>query len=125
MKITSTKLYEYNPEDKLPEKFVTYINQALEQLIRATSGNLSLEDNLKGQKLTLSLTHNQSQTTNVNGSDVVGVIPLKVKTDAGKAEAFANLSWFVDSSGKLVFVPQFKNASVTEAQECTLYILKQ
>ena len=129
-KFTATKLFEYakvagTPAGKELEEFITFVNQNFEQIIRGISGNLTLEDNIKGQKLTLSLIHNREVTTTVNGGDVVGILPLRVLTDSNVKEAFENLSWWVNSSGKLVLYPQFKNASATESLECTIYILKQ
>lgn len=97
---------------------VNYINSNIEALIRAVDGQLTLEENIKGQILNTTLTHGVATVVAVNTRDVNGLICLQVTSDA--MDAF---TWAFDNKQNFTITAYFKSGSGKRA--CKFFLIAQ
>ena len=81
MKITASRLFDFasiatSQAAGEIKSFIDYSNGNFEKIVRALSGELTLQDNMKGQTLQVSCTHNTLVSVSVNSTSIAGVIVL-------------------------------------------------
>ena len=111
MKLNAQRLFDYatiaaTQAGKEIKGLVDYLNQNIEQLIRAVDGQLTLEENIKGQIINVTLSHGVATTVAVNSRDVVGLISLQVTSDA-----MDSFTWSFDNKDNFVITAYFKSGS--------------
>lgn len=108
MKITASRLFDFasiasSKAAQEIKSFIDYSNSNFEKIVRALSGELTLQDNVKGQIINVGLSHGVSQSVAVNSKNIVGVVILSSGTSS--VDAF---NWQINSKGELQFTVHFK-----------------
>lgn len=122
MRLNSQRLFDFaliaaTEAGKAIKPLVDYLNSNIEQLIRAVDGQLTLEENIKGQIINVSLTHGVSTAVAVNSRDVNGLICLQVTGDA-----MSSFSWSFDSKDNFNVTAYFKSGSGKKACRFFLFL---
>lgn len=99
--------------------FIEFVNQNFDSILRAMRGQLTLDENIKSQTLSVSLRHGQETTLALANTSVLGAVPVLVRHASDGLESF-NLSQ--TSKGAWRIVPYFREAS-SEVRDVTLVIL--
>ena len=121
MKIQASRLFDFallaatkaGPEIK---PFIDYCNGNFEKIVRALAGELTLQDNIKGQFVTVGLSHGVYQSVSVNSKSIVGVVPMSSATSS-----IAAFNWQINAKGELQFTVSFA-ADPAKAVSCKFFV---
>ena len=121
MKIQASRLFDFallaaskaGPEIK---PFIDYCNSNFEKIVRALAGELTLQDNVKGQFVTVGLSHGIAQSVSVNSKSIVGVVPM-----SSGASSIAAFNWQLNAKGELQITVSFK-ADPGKAESCKFFV---
>ncbi len=100
--------------------FFAYVNGVVENLVKAVSGQLTLGDNLKGQLLSVKLTHATSVKVALTSRDIHGLVSLRCdgNTVEGLDYAFA-----ADDSFSIT--AYFRDTTTGEAHTCVIFAFRK
>ena len=108
MKIQASRLFDFallaaTKAGVEVKPFIDYCNSNFEKIVRSLAGELTLQDNVKGQIITVSVSHGIAQSVSVNSKSIVGVVPL-----ASSTSSIAAFNWQLNSKGDLQFTVSFQ-----------------
>jgi hypothetical protein len=97
--------------------FIDYVNQGFGQIVRALSGELTFNDNLKGEIITVELLHATATRAQVKSRDILTIIPLSVESNTlyGLDRSFTD-------AGELQLTAYWRSTPVTTAIKCTFFV---
>jgi hypothetical protein len=95
---------------------VDYLNTNLEKIVRAVNGELTLQDNIKGQIVSTQLQHGIATSVACNSTEIHGITSLQCDADAISA-----LNWQFDNKGALQLTAYFQSASATK-RTCKFFV---
>jgi hypothetical protein len=79
--------------------FIDYVNGVNDNVIRALRNELTLTDNMKGQFITVELTHATASTVSITQRSIAGIVHMK--TTATDGDTLQSFDWQFTSSGQL------------------------
>lgn len=115
MKLSAVKLFELaalSPDlrGKL-EPLVSFVNTNFDQVLRALSGQLNLDDNLSARRLTVSLSNGIAKDiVVVNAQLVVGILPLRVQHPSTSC---LGVGWRVVDDRTIRITPTFSDSAAS------------
>jgi hypothetical protein len=123
MKITLPRIFDSSrmlatEAGKQVSELIDFCQQAFEQLIKLTRNNITFEDNIKCQVVTVTLRHNE-QTVLASTSRIKGIIPTRVF-----GNALASYTWSYNDKSQLTFTATFATAT-SSAVSVTLILLQE
>lgn len=125
MKITIPRIFDSarilaKPFGKDIEDFVSFSQQAFEQIIRALRNQITFEDNIKCQVLEVTLKHDLEQVLFASGR-VKGIIVTRVFSD----ESITSYKWKYNDKSELIITPRFLGADTEKKVNVTLILLQE
>jgi len=119
MKLTIARLFDFASiaSTKAAQEikpFIDFVNSSTEQIVRALTSQLTLEENIKGQIIRTRFTQGVAQAVSVSSREVLGVISLKCQDDA--VDSFL---WSFDAKGQLSITVFFK--SLSGSKDCAFF----
>lgn len=90
--------------------FANWVVQSISTLTRLFRNNITLEDNINGTKVQVTLSHGVQSVINIGGGSVYGVTVMRVRKTG---EAIQSLEWGFTTTGGIYVIPEFKNSGTS------------
>lgn len=124
MKISATKLFEAKDLDPkvrdLMRPFVDWVNTNFDQVIRALTKQLTIDDNLNMRRVEVELTHATAKEIEVpNAQLVIGIAPLRCAT-AGRA--CFGVAWSATTAGNIRVTAFFSDTAAAVRERVSLVV---